>query len=58
MEDYEKDGVVKSFIVKGDTKSIKEQLKEIGGRWNGTLGGWIFPKSKEIEVAEFLKTSE
>lgn len=55
MEDYEKDGVVKSFLVKGDTKSIKDALKEMGGKWNNSLGGWIFQKSKEIEVAEFLK---
>lgn len=58
IEDYEKDGMVKSFLVKGDTKTIKEDLKKLGGRWNGTLVGWIFPKSKEIEVAEFLKTSQ
>jgi hypothetical protein len=55
MEDYEKDGVVKSFIVKGDTKPIKEDIKKLGGHWNGTLGGWVFPKAKEIEIAEFLK---
>jgi hypothetical protein len=55
MEDYEKDGQIKSFLVKGDTKEIKEKLKELGGRWNGTLKGWIFPKSKEIEIAEFIK---
>ncbi|MGC1861258.1 MAG: hypothetical protein WA733_09090 [Methylocystis sp.] len=56
IEDYEKDGVVKSFLVKGDTKAIKEDLKRFGGRWNSSLGGWIFPKTKEIEVAEFIKT--
>ncbi|WP_271085672.1 hypothetical protein [Brevundimonas sp. NIBR11] len=55
MEDYEKDGVVKAFVVKGDTKPIKEGLKGLGGRWNGTLEGWIFPKSRELEIAEFLK---
>lgn len=55
MEDYEKDGKIKSFLVKGDTKAIKEQLKDFGGHWNGSLNGWIFPKSKEIEVAEFIK---
>jgi hypothetical protein len=55
MEDYEKDGRIKSFVVKGDTKSMKEELKGLGGRWNGTLGGWIFPKTREIEIAEFLK---
>lgn len=55
MEDYAKDGKVKSFIVKGDTKSIKDELKDLGGRYNPTLGGWIFSKSREIEIAEFLK---
>lgn len=57
MEDYEKNGEIKSFIVKGDTKPIKDDLKAMGGRFNGTLGGWIFPKSREIEIAEFLKKS-
>jgi hypothetical protein len=55
MEDYEKDGQVKSFLVKGDTKTIKDDLKELGGRWNSTLQGWIFAKAKEIEIAAFLK---
>lgn len=55
MEDYEKDGKVKSFVVKGDTKAIKEGLKDLGGRWNGSLGGWLFPKTKEVEVAAYLK---
>lgn len=56
MEDYEKDGKVKSFLVKGDTKAIKDHIKELGGKWNGSLGGWIFPKGREIEIAEFLKS--
>jgi hypothetical protein len=55
LEDYSKDGKVRSFLVKGDTKAFKEDLKALGGRWNGTLGGWIFPKSKEIEIAELIK---
>ena len=57
MEDYEKDGEVKSFVVKGDTKPMKDGIKGIGGRWNRSLGGWVFPKSKELEVAEFLKNN-
>lgn len=39
----------KAIAVIGDTKSIKDQLKAIGGRFNGKLScgaGWIFPKSK------------
>jgi hypothetical protein len=55
MEDYEKDGQVRSFLVKGDTKPIKDELKGMGGRWNSSLGGWIFSKSHEIEVAELIK---
>jgi len=55
MEDYEKDGAVKSFLVKGETKTIKEDLKRLGGRWNGGLSAWIFSKSKEIEIAQFIK---
>jgi hypothetical protein len=56
MEDYQKDGQVKSFVVKGDTKPVKDRLKELGGRWNSSLGGWVFPKAKEVEIAEFLKS--
>jgi hypothetical protein len=57
MEDYEKDGHIKSFVVKGDTKAVKEKLKELGGRWNATLGGWVFPKTREVEIAAFIKTN-
>jgi hypothetical protein len=55
MQDYEKNGEVKSSLVKGDTKKIKDDLKSMGGSWNNTLKGWIFSKSKELEVAEFIK---
>ena len=55
IEDYEKNGLIKSFIVKGDTSEIRNDLKERGGKWNPSLGGWIFSISKKIEVAEFLK---
>ncbi|OEZ94193.1 hypothetical protein JAB9_42220 [Janthinobacterium sp. HH107] len=56
IEDYEKDGKIKSFLVKGDTIKIKDKLsKEFNGKWNSSLGGWIFPITRKIEVAEFLK---
>lgn len=32
LEDYEKDGLIKSFLVKGDTRRLKDQLKPLGGR--------------------------
>lgn len=56
IEDYKKDGEVKLIVVKGDTKSIKDELKALDGRWNRALVGWTFPKSREIEIAEFIKT--
>lgn len=40
----------KSILVKGDTKPIKDQLKEIGGKWNSTLKGWIFSIKKENDI--------
>lgn len=47
----------KSFAVFGETKSIKEQLKALGGRFNGRLKrgaeivpGWIFSKKRETEL--------
>lgn len=55
IEDYEKDGKIKSFLVKGDTAPIKDNIMELGGKWNKGLGGWIFPISKKIEVADFIK---
>lgn len=47
----------KSIAVVGDTKAIKDELKKLGGRFNGRLNvggkkvaGWIFPKGKRAEV--------
>lgn len=43
----------KSIAVIGDTKPIKEKLKELGGKFNFRLScgaGWIFPKSKISEI--------
>ena len=47
----------KAFAVIGDTKPIKDRLKELGGRFNGCLScgaGWIFSKSKLDAVKEAL----
>lgn len=43
----------KAIAVIGDTKAIKDKLKELGGRFNPRLtcgGGWIFSKRKETEL--------
>ena len=52
----------KALAVFGDTKSIKDQLKQIGGRFNAYLtyngekrAGWIFPKTKSEELKKLIK---
>ena len=54
----------KAIAVFGDTKAIKDQLKELGGRFNPYLNyngekraGWIFSKRKADEVRELLVPS-
>jgi hypothetical protein len=51
----------KAIAVFGDTKSIKDKLKALGGRFNPKLthegekiAGWIFPKSKEQSLRNLL----
>lgn len=43
----------KAIAVIGETKPIKDKLKELGGRFNFRLtcgAGWIFPKTKLSEI--------
>ncbi len=51
----------KAVAVFGDTKSIKDELKAMGGRFNSRLtyngkklAGWIFPKSREQTLAYYF----
>jgi len=51
----------RSFAVFGDTKPIKEELKELGGRFNKYLKhdgltkvGWIFPLKARANVEELI----
>ena len=41
----------KAVLVTGNTKPVKERLKQLGGRWNWTLRGWVFPGSARPELA-------
>lgn len=56
IEDYSE----KSIIIRGDTKTHKERIKEAGTRagvralWNRKAGGWIFAKTKEAQIREAL----
>lgn len=52
----------KSFAVFGDTREIKDQLKELGGKFNPRLSfkdekcaGWIFPLKKKQEVSNLIE---
>lgn len=43
----------KAIAITGDTKIIKDVLKQLGGRFNAKLScgaGWIFPKKREAEI--------
>ena len=53
----------KSFVVVGDTKNLKDKLKELGGRYNPNLthpetkeklAAWIFSKKQKEKIQTFL----
>jgi len=51
----------KAVAVFGDTKSIKDEPKAMGGRFNSRLtfngkklAGWIFPKTQEQRLAYYF----
>ncbi len=49
----------KSVVVRGDTKSHKDGLAKLAGKWNASLQGgpgWIFSKKKEADVLAFIKS--
>ena len=51
----------KAFAVVGDTKSVKEELKKMGGRFNSKLScgcGWIFSNKVRQEVERFISSGE
>lgn len=51
----------KAFAVVGDTKAVKEQLKQMGGRFNGKLScgaGWIFSNKSRNAVEKFINSGE
>lgn len=57
----------KSFVVRGDTKKYREQLKNLGGKWNNLLtdketgekfAGWIYPSIKKNDVKKWYDNRE
>ena len=53
VEDYSE----KAIIVRGDTKPFKEQLKGLGCKWNGSLGGWIASKTRRASIEAFINSN-
>lgn len=54
VEDYTE----RSVVVRGETRTYKEDLKKLGGKYNGRLKGspgWIFPKTMEKDIKKFIK---
>ena len=51
-----------SIVVLGDTKTHKEQLKKLGGKFNSKLReekvGWIFSKKNEANVRAYIDKGE
>lgn len=48
----------KALAVVGDTRDIKDKLKDLGGRFNPRLScgaGWVFSKKQKGELEELLK---
>lgn len=51
---YIEDISEKAFVVLGDTKTHKDKIKALGGRWNRKRGGWVFPKARLTHVTNGL----
>lgn len=48
---------VKCFVITGDTKQVKDDLKALGGKFNARLScgpGWVFSVSQRSKVEEYL----
>ena len=43
----------KAAVVKGNTKPIKNLMKELGGKWR--VNGWLYPGCKHKQIIERLK---
>ena len=49
--EYHKNAILVKFSF---NKAFKEYVKELGGKWNVSLKGWIFPKEQNDEVYESI----
>lgn len=45
----------KSILLKGDTKPLKEELKEMNGIWFSPQKAWMFGRKRKEELVDFLR---
>lgn len=52
-----------SIVIVGDTFSLKDKIKELGGTFSKSLTvegnkvpGWVFPKTKKTEIETFIQS--
>jgi len=49
LKDYKK-----GLLLTGDTKPHSEKLKELHGKWNRSLKGWVFSCKRKKKVEDFI----
>ena len=59
---YIEDYTDKSFVLLGNTRQYKEDIKKMGGKFNQNLRdnkiGWIFPMGKKSEVEDYIQNDK
>ena len=45
----------KAVLVKGNTKPIKNTLKELEGSWRKQFSGWQYPGTQHAKIVERLQ---
>jgi hypothetical protein len=64
LQDYSEKAIVLRAIPADFFKPYSQYLVQVGGKWNrnlkdpsgqGTLGGWIFPKTKQLQVQQAVQ---
>ena len=57
IEENEMGGQPGSFLLTGNTKPIKGQIRTLGGRWDSSKMAWVFMMSHKKRLIQFLEGS-
>ena len=49
---YDSNRYEKAIVVSGETKSIKDTLRDLNGVWKGKMKAWVFSKAKLLKLAQ------